>query len=271
MTFNQLFSNFQTKYGNNHDVVFFELLFSCSRLVNNKERFATYHNNDIDFKEKKFIKLCKEYFQKEKPLAHITSHTTFCGLDFKVSKKVLAPREVTEQMVNDFIAKHKNDPSSQVLDLCCGCGCIGISIKKYIPQFFIVCIDKYWGPIFDTHDNGVKHKTALTVDCKDVFDYLNTKGRTDFIVSNPPYINANNFSNKKMFKWENKKALIAPDNGLYFYKKYFDWLDKHTFKEAWFEIGFDLVAPLKQIATTHPTLDIEFVKDRQYIIVKRKQ
>ncbi|MCQ2957123.1 MAG: methyltransferase [Mycoplasmoidaceae bacterium] len=87
--------------------------------------------------------MCNDYFAKEKPLAHITGQTTFCGLNFKVSKKVLAPRDLTQQMVKDFIAKHKKDIQGSVLDMCCGCGCIGISIKKYLPQMNVTCVDKY--------------------------------------------------------------------------------------------------------------------------------
>ena len=143
MTFNQLFTVFQNRYGNTHDIIFFELLFYCSKIVKTKEQFISDRNNELNFKEKYFWKLCKQYFVKQKPLAHITGHTTFCGLDFAVHKKVLAPREITEQMTKDFIAAHKSDQAAQVLDLCCGCGCIGISIKKHIPQFLATCIDKY--------------------------------------------------------------------------------------------------------------------------------
>ncbi len=263
MTFSQLFSAFQDKYGKNHDFIFFELLFYCSQ-TKTKEQFIVNHNNNIDFKEKVFWRLCNDYFVKEKPLAHITSQTTFCGLTFKVSKKVLAPRELTQQMVMDFVAIHEKDVQSNVLDLCCGCGCIGISIKKFIPQFNITCVDKYWQPILDTYKNAAKNKTPLTIDCKDAFKYLDQHSHFDYIISNPPYINEENFNNNKMFRWENKKALIAPENGLYFYKRFFEWLSTHNFIEAWFEIGYDLVEPIKQEILHYSNLVITFPKQWKY-------
>ncbi len=269
MTFNQLFVLFQTKYGNNHDPIFFALLFYLSKQVKTKEDFVSIRNNQIDFSQRKFKKLCKDYFVKEKPLAHITKHIRFCNLDFKIDKKVLAPRVNTEQMVLDFIQQHKNEQLANVLDLCCGSGCIGIAIKKYIPSFNVTCVDKYWGPILNTRANGIYHKTPLTVDHKDAIDYLNHINRIDYLISNPPYININNFTNHKMFKWEKKQALIASDNGLYFYKKYFAWLDQHTFKEAWFEIGYDLIDNLKQELTKYPQLESQFVSN-QYLVLKRK-
>lgn len=270
MTFNQLFNSFIAKHGNTHDVIFFEFIFYLSPSVKTKEQFVENRNKIIDFKEKHFWKLAKQYFIKQKPLAHILGKTKFCDLYFKVDTKVLAPRDITEQMTRDFIQQHKNDKASYLVDLCCGCGCIGISIKKYIPQFTVSCIDKYWKPIFNTRDNGIKHKTPLTVDCVDAIKYLNHKNSIDYLISNPPYINKENFANKWMFKYENKHALIAPDNGLYFYKQYFKWLDQHAFKEAWFEIGYDLIKPLQELANNYSNLQVNIFAEKQYIVIKRK-
>lgn len=269
MTFNQLFSAFRSKYDNSHDVIFFDLIGYCSKTIKTKEDFISKRNNEINFSIKKFWKYCDDYFKKEKPLAHITGRTTFCGLNFIIDKKVLAPREITEQMTFDFIAKHKN-VKGKLFDLCCGSGCIGISIKKHLPQLDVTCIDKYWKPILNTHENARRLKTPLTIDCKDVFEYLRHKSSVDYIISNPPYINQANFSNTKMYKWEDKKALIAKENGMYFYKRYFTWLDKHTFKEAWFEIGYDLVDALKHEISKYPSLKMTFGTNNQYIVIKRK-
>ncbi len=270
MTFNQLFNQFIEKHGQAHDVIFFELLFAVSKHVKDKNKFVDRRNLELDFNPKKFWKLCDSYFVKQVPLAHLTGHTTFCGLDFIVTKKVLAPRDITEQMTQDFINSHKNTKEETLFDLCCGCGCIGISIKKRLPQFNVVCVDKYWKPFFNTHANGVKHKVRLTIDKKDAIEYLTSHPRVDYLISNPPYINEANFNNTAMYKWEDKKALVAPDNGLYFYKKYFAWLDKHNFKEAWLEIGYDLVDALKTEAKNYPNLIVDFVQGKQYIIVKSK-
>ncbi|MCQ2748406.1 MAG: methyltransferase [Mycoplasmoidaceae bacterium] len=126
-----------------HNVIFFEILFYLSSKVKNKETFVSLKNEEIDFSERKFTKLCKKYFVKQCPLAHITKQAKFCNLSFVINKKVLSPRDITEQMVIDFISKHKNDQAAKLIDLCCGSGCIGITIKKNIPQFNVTCVDKY--------------------------------------------------------------------------------------------------------------------------------
>ncbi len=123
----------------------------------------------------------------------------------------------------------------------------------------------------NAHTNAVKNKIPLTIDCKDAIKYLRYKGRIDYLVSNPPYINEDNFNkSKNIYRWESKKALVALEHGLFFYKHFINWLDKHTFKEAWFEIGYDLVQPLKELSKQYPELNFEFPENRQYLIVKRK-
>lgn len=270
MTFNQLFLQFQKDYGNTHDIIFFEIVFSLSNTAKTKEIFIAYRDKSIDFKIKDFRKKCKQYFVKQMPLAHVVGSTAFLGLKFAVSKKVLAPRDITEQMTADFISAHENDPYLKVLDMCCGCGCIGISIKKHCPQFDVICVDKYWKPIFDTNHNAITHKTKLTIDVSDAFKYLSHLNSIDILISNPPYIDKNNFANNKMFKFENKKALIAPDNGMYFYKKYFAWLNRHTFKEAWFEFGYDLVKPLKDELAKYPNFKYKLDEKKQYLVIKKE-
>lgn len=269
MTFNQLFIQFQTRYGTNHDVIFFTLVFYLSKQIKNKENFVLNKNNAIDFSLKKFNKLCDDYFVKQKPLAHITKHIVFCDVDLIIEKKVLSPRDITQQMTWDFIHSHQNETSGNVLDLCCGSGCIGIAIKKYIPSFNVTCVDKYWRPLLNTYANAHKHKIALTIDHKDAIEYLNSKNHLDYLISNPPYINEANFNNTQMYRWEKKQALVAHDNGLYFYKKYFEWLGKHTFKEAWFEVGYDLVEQLKQELKVYPDLVGIFNSEVGYLVVKR--
>ena len=54
MTFNELFSQFQQKYDNTHDVIFFEIVFKLSKLVSNKERFIENRSIKLDFSSKKF-------------------------------------------------------------------------------------------------------------------------------------------------------------------------------------------------------------------------
>ena len=59
------------------------------------------------------------------PLEYITHETEFMGLPFYVDEHVLIPRQDTECLVEDLLPVTEG---RDILDLCCGSGCIGISL-----------------------------------------------------------------------------------------------------------------------------------------------
>jgi release factor glutamine methyltransferase len=63
------------------------------------------------------------------PLQYITGVQDFMGLDFKVTKDVLVPRQDTEVLVEEAM-KSLHD-GMRVLDMCTGSGCILISLLHY--------------------------------------------------------------------------------------------------------------------------------------------
>lgn len=75
------------------------------------------------------------------PLAMITGHTGFMGLEFKVTRDVLIPEQDTEILVEEAIreATEQMNQQSQAeafsfLDLCTGSGCIALSLLHYLMQ-----------------------------------------------------------------------------------------------------------------------------------------
>ena len=65
------------------------------------------------------------------PLQHITGRWEFYGLEFKVTEDTLIPRADTETLVDTALAFINTREKARVLDLCCGTGCIGISITRF--------------------------------------------------------------------------------------------------------------------------------------------
>ena len=213
--------------------------------------------------------MCKQYFFQGKPLAHITKHMKFCDLDFSIKKKVLVPRDNTEKMTRDFIQQFQKIKNRNVVDLCCGCGAIGLSIKKHLPTFQIVCIDKYIRPIINTRLNAHKLKAKIKIVKTDVFKYLSKQRKLDLIISNPPYINKMTFINKKMLQWESKKALFARNNGYAFYDYFFSWLKNHNFQQCWLEYGFEQKQTLKTKLKKISNLKFAFKKNN-YVIIEHQ-
>ena len=75
------------------------------------------------------------------PLQQITGRTWFMGLPFQVTDQVLCPRPDTEILVERAMALLKVKPRPRILDLCCGSGCIGISLAHYLHEARLVLSD----------------------------------------------------------------------------------------------------------------------------------
>ena len=66
------------------------------------------------------------------PVQYIVNECEFMSLPFYVKSGVLIPRADTEILVEAVIDRLDNNAKLAVADLCCGSGCIGISIAKYM-------------------------------------------------------------------------------------------------------------------------------------------
>lgn len=163
----------------------FELLSS----INGMTRTFYFINGDNELSEKDFS-LFKEYIEKRashKPLQHILGKAYFYGYEFVVNENVLIPRQDTEILVSEVIKVAKD--GYDILDMCTGSGCIGITLAKKFPDSNVTGVD--------ISDKALavawKNKCNLDADNidfiqSDLFAALGADRRYDIIVSNPPYI-----------------------------------------------------------------------------------
>jgi release factor glutamine methyltransferase len=80
--------------------------------------------------------------ERREPLAYITGHREFWGLDFEVSPAVLIPRPETELIV-EVALELLTDRSAPLLvaDACTGSGCLAIALAHEYPASSIVATD----------------------------------------------------------------------------------------------------------------------------------
>ncbi|KKU13010.1 MAG: Release factor glutamine methyltransferase [Parcubacteria group bacterium GW2011_GWC2_45_7] len=79
--------------------------------------------------------LIKRRFKRE-PVAYITGHKEFYGMDFIVDKSTLIPRPETEMLVEEALkaVKARNTKTLCVVDVGTGSGCIIVSLTKILNQ-----------------------------------------------------------------------------------------------------------------------------------------
>lgn len=167
----------------------------------------------------------KEELLQHKPVQYVMGSTTFYNMQFQVNNKVLIPRPETEEMTNMVINNNRFEQKQiNVLDIGTGSGCIAVAIKKNLPSSRVIAIDISEAALEIARANAITHKT--NIQCN-LFDFLDESRWPelllfDIIVSNPPYIPANEITKmeKNVVDYEPHSALFVPDNNpLLFYQK----------------------------------------------------
>ena len=206
-------------------------------------------------------------FLDGEPLQYILGKTLFFGSEFKVDKRVLIPRQETEEVVQYILNKKAQifgHEKVDLIDVCCGSGCMGISVAKNceISSLFLSDISK--DSIDVTKDNLKLNNVVGKCYVSDGLDaIISDKIHVDILVSNPPYILNKNEVEKSTIKYEPELALFADEN-LSVYRKIISKLNliKKEKLLAVFEIGYDLKDKLEAIVREYlPESKYEFVKD----------
>ena len=160
----------------------------------------------------------------EEPLAYVLGQWEFYGLPLYVSPDVLIPRDdtcaVTELAINKSLFLNK-DP--RILDLCCGSGCIGLAVASRVKDARVTLADISKEALVIAKKNIARNKlggrvSTFQVDArKEAPGFL---GKFDLIVSNPPYVTAEEMKQlpKSVDAFEPHLALYGGEDGLDFYR-----------------------------------------------------
>ncbi len=201
-----------------------------------------------------------EYFEKRRrriPLAQILGRQSFYGLDFFVNEDVLIPRADTECLVDlvleDYadLAKQAGSSSLNILDLCTGSGCIGISVAKHLPYQELLLVDLSEKALAVAKKNAEKHLGEnVTLLQSDLLTGVQGK-KFSLLLSNPPYIVSRVIPglDREVSEYEPKMALDGGEDGLVFYRRIAKEAKAVLLPGArlYLEIGYDQGESVKDI------------------------
>lgn len=203
------------------------------------------------------------------PLQHITGHQEFMGFDFTVNEHTLIPRQDTETLVEQTLAKIKEMSDSlqdiKVLDMCTGTGCIGLSLAKICPDIKVTLVDISVDALKVTKINKEKLEVSnAEIIQSDLFANIGNN-IYNIIVSNPPYIRSAEI-HKLSEEVKNHDPILALDgseDGLMFYEKITKEAKDHLGSGGYllYEIGFDQSEDVSIIMSEEGFTDIITVKD----------
>ena len=153
------------------------------------------------------------------PIQYILGRADFMGQRFYVDNRVLIPRQDTETLVENVIIALRGKHAPQVLDLCCGSGAIGISIKALVPGAIVTLADISGDALEVARRNARELGADVTLRRGDLFRAVG-KEKFDLIVCNPPYIRSDEMGTlQKEVRFEPALALDGGVDGLDFYRR----------------------------------------------------
>ncbi|MDW4497619.1 peptide chain release factor N(5)-glutamine methyltransferase [Sulfitobacter sp. D35] len=150
------------------------------------------------------------------PVSQLIGEREFYGRRFKISREVLDPRPETETLIEAALA----EDFERVLDLGTGSGCILVTLLAERPQARGVGVDVSEAACLQASANAVLHEVAgrVAILQSDWFDAV--EGRYDLIVSNPPYLAAEEMDEvaPELRDHEPRRALTDGRDGLSAYR-----------------------------------------------------
>ena len=160
------------------------------------------------------------------PLQYLLREWDFYNLSFSVREGVLIPRPETELLVDLALQHlkryHAEGKPAQVLDLCSGSGCVGISVERNFENCAVTALelsDDACGIIRSNMErNGTERFTLLQ---GDLFRGRGAFGieKADVILANPPYLTGDEMKSLQAeVDYEPSLALFGGEDGLDFYR-----------------------------------------------------
>lgn len=217
-----------------------DLIIALTYLLNTKKNLLFLDQEKVLDKniEEEILKI-QDKINKGYPLQYAIGKWNFYGLDLLVDKRALIPRYETEILVDLIINDNSNN--KKILDIGTGSGAISLALSKNLKDSKIIGVDISKNAIDLANENKIK-LNINNVEFKESDIFSNIDEKFDIIVSNPPYINKEDFEklDNKLY-YEPQNALYGGEDGLYFYKKIIknakNFLNKNG--KIYLEIGYN--------------------------------
>ncbi len=170
-----------------------------------------------DAEKAHLIELVRLRVEERVPVPYLTGRAWFAGLEFAIDRRALIPRSpIAELIEREFSPWYAGARLERVLDLCCGSGCIGLAIARWLPGTGVDLADIDEAALELARDNMrlLELNDQVEVIQSDLFEAL--RGRQyDLIVTNPPYVDALDISTMPAeYRHEPALALGSGQDGL---------------------------------------------------------
>jgi release factor glutamine methyltransferase len=184
-----------------------ELIFSR---VLGRSRLQLYADSERELGEAELAGVRKlvERRASREPLAYVLGEWGFRRLTLQTDARALVPRPETEIVVERALLRLAGVPSPRVVDVGTGSGAIALSLAQECPGAHVTATDVSAGALQLAAANAANLGLPLELVETDLLDGL--AGPFDLVVSNPPYVAAEELESlePEVREWEPRLALV---------------------------------------------------------------
>jgi len=201
---------------------------------------------------------------KGAPIAYLTAEKEFWSRSFFITADVLIPRPETELLVEIALALIPANEKMVIADLGTGSGIIAITLGLERPACEILAIDKSTAALTIAKKNAANLHTRNITFLEGSWLQGIHNASLDLIVSNPPYIDAEDeHLQQGDVKFEPSSALIADNQGLADFQLIIEQASNALKPRGLlvFEHGFEQHQPIQELFKKAGFTDIKTYQD----------
>ncbi|MCL4791918.1 MAG: 50S ribosomal protein L3 N(5)-glutamine methyltransferase [Gammaproteobacteria bacterium] len=151
-----------------------------------------------------------------RPLPYLTGEAWFAGLRFAVDERVLVPRSPFAELIMGRFEPWL-DPAGvrRILEIGTGSGCMAIACARAFPDSSVVATDISAAALEVARRNVARYELADRVQLVEADLYAGVTGTFDLIISNPPYVSAEEVASlPDEYRHEPALALLSDEDGM---------------------------------------------------------
>ncbi len=173
--------------------------------------------------------LAERRVRERQPLAYLLEEAPYCGLRLQIAPGLVVPRSPIGPLLLNGLRPWLKEAPARILDLCCGCGALGLLAARQYPCAEITLADIDPLAVATAWRNviGLGLSDRVQVVCADLFAGVRASPY-DLILCNPPYVDANDMATlPPEFAWEPAIGLAGGEDGLAVLRRLLEAVPEH--------------------------------------------